>query len=164
MKTYGVRLITAVLLGMAIAGCAPRETTLPEQVITALQSRFNENDPDGAAALFADDGEIMPKFGEPIRGRDEIRKYLAHRLDRNLQFWIRSEANKVSGHIAYDLGSVRTRDTASGRDVAHGHYITIFHKIDGQWKIHRSINNANSPEDCASVHVDAETPTGNSTE
>jgi uncharacterized protein (TIGR02246 family) len=164
MKTFSVRMITVVLLGMALAGCTPRETTLPEDVINGMQTYFNENDPDGAAMLFTEDGEIMPKFGEPVRGREEIRKYLANRMDHKLQFWLTSAESKVSGDVAYDLGSVRTRDTSTSRDIAHGHYMTIFRKIDGQWKIHRTINNANSPGDCVSVQLETETDGKSSTE
>ena len=153
MKAQRVHLITMVLLGMILVGCGPRQKALPNDVINGLQLHYNENDPAGAAALFTDDGAIMSEFGETVRGKTAINNFLKSELKKQLQYWVTSEGNAISGNIAYDHGSMRIRDTSSNRDRETAKYVTIFKKVNGTWKIYRTIYNTDSPSTCASVQI-----------
>ncbi len=156
MKAPSVQKITVVLLGMVLAACgSPREEALPNDVITSLQVQFNQNDPAAAAELFTDDGAIMAEFGEVVRGKEEIRKFLNAELNKRQQYWITSENSAVTGNVGYDIGNMRIRDTTKGVDLSSGKYMTIYHKENGAWKIYRTIYNSNSTAICDSaVEVD----------
>jgi ketosteroid isomerase-like protein len=161
MKAPCIHLIVLILLGSTLAGCGPREQSLPENVITALQTHYNSRDPKGAAELFTDDGAILRESAPPVRGKAAIANFLQVELKNQLQYWISSEGNVVSGNIAYDQGNYRVRNINQMRDIESGKYVTIFKKINGQWKIFRAINNTNSPKTCDVVPA---YPAGSSTD
>ena len=158
MKAPSILKITVVLLGMALAACGAREQNLPSYVITGLQEQFNQNDPAAAAELFTEDGAIMAEFGEVVRGREEIRKFLNVELNKRLQYWITSESSAVTGDVAYDIGNMRIRDTSKGVDLSNGKYMSIYHKENGAWKIYRTIYNSNSTAICDSAVEVGEQP------
>ena len=162
MKAPRIQMITVVLLGMVLAACGPREETLPDDVINALQVHFNQNDPAAATELFANDGAIMAEFGEVVRGKEAIKRFLNAELNRRLQYWITSEGSSVTGNVGYDLGNMRIRDTSKGVDLSDGKYMTIYHKENGVWKIYRTIYNSNSTAICDSaVEVDEQSSVEN---
>lgn len=163
MKTHGFSLLVMVLLGVALAACGPREHPLPPDVVTSLQSRYNENDPHGAAELFTEDGAIMSEFGDTVRGKVAIQEFLKGELDKRLQYWITSEHSSSTGDFGYDHGTMRVRDTAKGQDLENAKYMTLYRKVDGSWKIYRTIYNTNSLAVCTSVQVTPPDPTGDST-
>lgn len=158
MKAPCLPLISVVLLGTALTACSPREQALPDTVISSLQTSFNENDPAGATELFTDDGAIMAEFGEVVRGKEAIRKFLGSELNKRLQYWITSEGSSTTGNVGYDTGSMRIRDTSKGVDLSNGKYVTIYRKENGNWKIYRTIYNSNSTAICNStVEVEDQT-------
>lgn len=160
MKAQCVHLVALVLLGGTLAGCGPREESLPEDVITAMQTHYNSRDPKGAAELFTDDGAILQEFAPPVRGKAAIANFLEESVQKQLQYWISSEGSVASGNIAYDQGSYRVRNINEMRDVESGKYIILFKKINGQWKIFRDIYNTNAVQVCDVV---PECPTAGST-
>jgi hypothetical protein len=60
------------------------------------------------------------------------------------QFWINSESSTVSGDLAYNEGTYQVRDVRRGENLDGGKYITIFKRVNGTWKIYRSIFNSNT--------------------
>lgn len=153
MKTQRFPLIVMVVMGVALTACGPREKPLPNNVITALQSRYNENDPAGASELFTEDGAVMTEFGETVRGKQAIKDFFATELDKRLQYWVTSEGSSSVGSFGYDQGGLRIRDTVKGQDLENAKYMTLFRKVDGSWKIYRTIYNTNSLDVCTSVRV-----------
>lgn len=148
MKAQCIHLVALVLLGGTLAGCGPREESLPNEVITAMQTHYNSRDAKGAAELFADDGAILLEFAPPVRGKAAIAHFFEESLQKQLQYWISSEGSVASGNIAYDHGSYRVRNINEMRDIESGKYVIIFKKINGQWKIFRDIYNTNSLKVC----------------
>lgn len=154
MKRRRTYLINTVLLALVLGGCGVREHHLDDDVIHALQLRYNLNDAAGAAELFTDDGAIMSEFGETVQGKAAITAHLQSELKKQLQFWLTSEGNEISGDIAYDFGTLRIRDTNRGVDLSNAKYMVIYKKVNGKWKIYRNIYNTNSlAESCASIQI-----------
>lgn len=157
MKRRRIHLINIVLLALAITGCKEQEPQhLSDDVIHAMQLHFNQNDPVGTAELFTDDGAIMSEFGETVQGKPAIANYLQGEIKKQLQYWLTSEGNEVSGNIAYDFGTLRIRDTNRGVDLESAKYMVIYKKVNGEWKIYRNIYNTNSLAACASVQITPE--------
>ena len=145
MKTmyFPLSVFFAVFL-VVISGCARHEETLPPEVITGLRTTLNAGDSGAASELFADDGEMSPRFDTPLKGKVAIKQYMDKILRRNMQFWINSESSIVSGDLAYDEGDYRVRDIRRNEDLDAGRYVNIFKRVNGTWKIYRSIFSSTS--------------------
>jgi ketosteroid isomerase-like protein len=153
MKAQSMQLIGIVLCGVALAACDPREHELPSELIYALQTHYNSNDPERAAELFTEDGAIMTEFGDTVHGQAAIIDFLQGEIDKRLQYWVTSEESGVSGGLGYDVGSMRVRDINRARDLEMAKYITLSRMVGSEWKIYRTIYNTNSLSGCASVQV-----------
>ena len=125
-----------------LSGC--NDKTLPTDVTTSLRTSLNAGDAAAAAKLFADDGVMLPGLGTSIKGQAAIAQYMEKNLRHQTQFWIDSETHMVSGNMAYDEGNYRIRDIRRGEDLNTGKYINIFKRVNGQWKIYRSIFTPNA--------------------
>lgn len=136
-----IRLPLSVVFAFLLlsSGCARYGESLPPEVITGLRTTFNAGDSAAVAAMFTDDGAVMPRFGAPIKGTPAIQQYMEKTLRRQLQFWINSEASVVSGDLAYDEGNYKIRDIRRNVDLDTGRYVNVFKRVGGQWKIYRSI-------------------------
>lgn len=133
----------AVLL-VVISGCTRHEETLPPEVITSLRTTLNADDAAAGSELFSDDGTMMPRFGAPVKGKAAIKQYMEKTLRPQQQFWINSESSTVSGDLAYDEGTYQVRDVRRGENLDGGKYITVFKRVNGTWKIYRSIFSSNT--------------------
>jgi uncharacterized protein (TIGR02246 family) len=135
---------------LIISGCSQHEETLPPNVITSLRTTCNAGDATAAAELFTEDGAMLPRFGAPVKGKAAMKKFMEKTLRRQLQFWINSETSTVSGDLAYDEGTYRIRDIRRNEDLDAGKYINIFKRVNGEWKIYRSIFSASGAPDASS--------------
>lgn len=140
--------LPAVLLALflssllIVSGC--NDKTPPTAVTASLRTSLNAGDPAAAAKLFADDGVMLPGLGTSIRGKAAIATYMEKTLRHQTQFWIDSEINMVSGDMAYDEGNYRIRDIRRNEDLDTGKYINVFKRVNGEWKIYRSIFSTNA--------------------
>lgn len=142
MKTSRFALPAIIFVLSIVSGC--NDTTLPTDVTTSLRSSLNAGDPTAAAKLFADDGVMLPGLGTSIKGKTAIAEYMERTLRQQTQFWIDSEMSIVSDDIAYDEGNYRIRDIRRNADLATGRYINVFKRVNGEWKIYRSIFSPNA--------------------
>ena len=153
MKTIYLPLSAVFVLVLAISGCVGREETLPPDVITALRTTFNAGDSVAAAELFTDDGAMLPRFGVPVKGKVAIKHYMDKTLRRQLQFWINSETSTASGDLAYDEGTYKIRDMRRNEDLDTGKYVNVFKRVNGTWKIYRSIFSSYTPPNATDVLI-----------
>ena len=121
--------IAAAVLGLSLTACGSADHELPQNVILAMQTRYNSNDAEGVANLYTDDGAIMQEFAPPVRGKAAILDFLHNNLRKQLQYWVTSEGSLASGDIGYDQGSYRVRDINRVKDLESGKYVIIYKKI-----------------------------------
>lgn len=139
MKTRYFPLSVFFVVAIVISGCVRHEETLPPEVVTSLRTTFNAGDSTAASELFTDDGAMLPRFGTHVTGKAAIKKYMDQTLRSQLQFWINSESSTVSGDLAYDEGTYQIRDIRRNADLDAGKYVNVFKRVNGKWKIYRSI-------------------------
>lgn len=151
MKAIHFPLSVIFVFILFISGCAKHEETLPPDVITSLRTTFNAGDSAAAAELFTDDGAMLPRFTAPVKGKVAMKQYMDKTLRQQLQFWINSEISTVSGDLAYDEGTYQIRDMRRNEDLDAGKYINIFKRVNGSWKIYRSIFSSNTIPNTADV-------------
>lgn len=82
------------------------------------------------AALYADDALLLPADKPAVRGRAGVDAYLAANDSEPVDITFSDQSFVVaeSGELAYEIGST-TRPNYVGK------YLTIWRKIDGQWRI-----------------------------
>ena len=151
MKTKNFPLSAVFVFVLAISGCVRHEETLPPDVAMGLRTTFNAGDATAAAELFTDDGAMLPRFGAPVKGKVAIKQYMDKTLHKQLQFWINSETSTVSGDLAYDEGTYKIRDMRRNEDLDAGKYVNIFKRVNGTWKIYRSIFSSYTPPNTSDV-------------
>jgi uncharacterized protein (TIGR02246 family) len=146
--------------GVAQAGGAPAQPAAnrgaptgdrraDEQAIRALSQRWlaaqRKKDVDGVMAQFAP-GAVAIYDGKQLTGADAIRRRYVDDFARNAKerpdyapSW-QTTAVEVAqaGDLAWESGTYDDRwNAGKGRD--RGHYLTVWRKTGGQWKVARDI-------------------------
>jgi uncharacterized protein (TIGR02246 family) len=133
--------------GVKLAGASAAKTdkSADEAAIRAIYEKMagqmNATDATGITALFADDGsEMMP--GMPAaRGHDAIQKLMTTVFSSMKNLKVTIGASNVAVSDAGDLAVITAPYQISSTDAKgkkltdHGTTMTIFRKINGQWKI-----------------------------
>lgn len=133
-------LLTATA-SLTLTACTSRDTPLPKEVTTALETAFNKGDIQGCTDIFTDDAEIISKYPNAVRGHSAINEFFKDQVAREIMFDTDSTVSVVSGDVAMEQGTYRVRNVARGVDVEYGDYLNIWRKTNGQWKAYRSMYN-----------------------
>jgi uncharacterized protein (TIGR02246 family) len=148
--------LTPVLI--ALCGCAAQTNTAAiraadEAAILAADQRLlaaaGSHDAEAFAAEFAADGELLFPNRPKARGREAIRETVA--ADFALPgFNVSWEQSKLmvsqAGDLAVSIGSYHLRlSLAEGPIDDRGKYMTVWRKIDGQWRVAADMINTDAP-------------------
>jgi|GEM_PF-1497018 len=141
-----VRIIACVfaLIGV-LYGCGQREKSLPSDVSNALTEAYNKDDAEACTALYTNDGAVLPQGAPTVIGKGAILKMFKSRMSPALQYATSSTVNGESGELAFDQGTYVIRNVEQGRDIEFGKYLNVFKKVDGHWRIFRTMWNMDTP-------------------
>ncbi len=117
----------------------PSVTLPPElaRVLTDYEAAWSKKDPAALAALFAEDGFVLPNGSPPVRGRVAIQKfYTGHGGPLSL----RAIAYATEGAVGYILGGYT--DTVGKPDIGK-FTLTLKKGADGRWLILSDMDNGN---------------------
>ena len=109
---------------------------------------FAEKDTSGMGALFAADGYEMPPNSKAMKGPDEVRKGTAEMFRATPDFKVTFEPSTITvadaGDLAAERGTYKLSFTGPrGKKIEdHGNYVTVWKKVDGQWKVLSDINSS----------------------
>jgi uncharacterized protein (TIGR02246 family) len=139
----------------AMAGPAKVDKQGEEQAIRDLSGKwvqmFAANDTSGIAALFADDGYEMPPNAKAMKGPDEVRKGIGEMLRTAKNFKLTFAPSSITigdaGDLAVERGTYQESFTGpKGKKIEdHGNYVTVYQKVNGQWKVLADINASEVP-------------------
>lgn len=124
-----------------------------EQAIRGQVDRWLQlvkaKDAAGIAALYAEDGAVMPPNAPIGRGRDSIQKTWAAMMQTpgfDLTFVPEQIIVSSSGDMALDRGTYRLAIAANGTaQTDTGKYVVVWRKIGGEWKAAADIFNSDLP-------------------
>lgn len=145
-----VRIVTAIGVGMCLAGCQTGGFCDKDQgAIGAASDDWFKQAGSGTmaevAAHYTDDAVLLPPGGETVTGRKAIAEYFGHFPKLEKLQWKRTEVVGNSD-LAYAMGSFSfemTGPNATKPLVERGKYIEIWRRqADGSWKITRDIWNS----------------------
>lgn len=155
MRPSRVRWTTTVAL-FGLVGCIGSSSSDLQAEVAAIRELDRRwlaaevaKDAATASSFFALEAIEMPPNTPPVVGRDAIRKWF--------EGWLNAPGTSVtfspvtievarSGDIAYERGVYAfVSDGPRGRTEDPGKYLTIWKKIDGQWKVIIDTANSNNP-------------------
>ena len=110
-----------------------------------FMATYKRGDAAGVAALYTENGQVLPPDGDFVTGREALRKYWQAALDQGIKE-SRLEIIEVEGHGDTAIEVSRYTLIGEGGGVlGKGKYIVIWKRQAGQWKLHRDIFNSNAP-------------------
>ena len=150
-KFFNKLSLVIILLVMFILSCksTQEDSMMVYNAINAanekFMSAFNQGDAVGMAALYTEDGQILPPNGDFVSGREAIHKFWKSLMDMGIKK-AKLEIVEVEGHgdTAIEV-SKYTLYGADNQALDNGKYIVIWKKVDEQWKLHRDIFNSSMP-------------------
>lgn len=131
-----VALICAGLLGARPARADDAREAI-ESANASFAAAFERGDFAAVAALYTEDGALIPPEGAIVRGRPAIEA-----------FWKGSGADTVelvtsevesSGDLAYEVGTARLGSAEHGSTEVQ--YVVVWKRVNGAWRLHRDIWN-----------------------
>jgi uncharacterized protein (TIGR02246 family) len=137
----------AALLAFVVPASAMADTKSQlEARVKEWMDKYNAGDAAGVAALYEEDGQLLPPLTDAVAGRAKIQEYWQGVMGAG----VKNAALEMlevhsSGDIAAEVGRYVMK-SAEGADLDHGKYIVLWKKKKGSWVIVRDIwNSSMSP-------------------
>ncbi len=108
------------------------------------QSAFDTKDPAELAAIYAEDGALLPPNSEMTNGRAAIEAYWAEFQASGIGAEITDTEVYAHSDLGYTVGTFIATD-AGGATIDEGKYVVIWRNVDGKWQMHRDIWNSSRP-------------------
>lgn len=117
------------------------EADLIKQLESEWSDLYGARDLDGIIGLLAEESVLIVPGAEPIVGPDAIREATRQMLESEDEVsWSPDFAYVApSGDMAYDYGTAIT--TQPDGTTVQGHYLVVWVKEDGEWKVAADIFN-----------------------
>lgn len=108
------------------------------RVLRDYEAAWQKKDAAALAALFAEDGFVLPGGKPPVRGRTEIEK---HYLGAGGPLFLRAMAYATEGSLGYIIGGYSGQKDRSDE----GKFtLTLRKESDGRWLIVSDMDNGNT--------------------
>ncbi len=137
--------VTTLVLVLLAAGC----TQAPQTDLDGLnamrdvwQSAYDANDATLIAAIYTENGAVMPPNSESVNGMAAIEEFFAEFQAAGMSVEIQDTETYANGDLGYKVGTYTISD-GDGATVDEGKYVEIWRHIDGEWRMHRDIFNSN---------------------
>ena len=106
---------------------------------------FGRGDAAGVAALYTEQGQLMPPNADFMVGRDAIQAFWQGAMDMGIAA-AKIEILEVEGHgdTAIEV-SKYTLHAKDGSELDAGKFIVIWKRVEGEWQLHRDIFNSSKP-------------------
>lgn len=132
--------LAALLLLAAGAAHAQDQATI-QQLENRLADAMNAGDGEAAAALYTEDGALVPPGQEPVEGREAIAGYWTEASEAMDSISLTTESVEPlgDGH-AQEIGSYRMTPAGGGEE-ATGRYVIVWERVADDWLIKTDIWN-----------------------
>lgn len=109
---------------------------------------FRRGDAAAVAALYAEDGILLPPNSHMVSGRQEIQKFWKAAMEMGVKDAILTTVElSGSGDTVHELGNYVLKIQPKGKELFEdrGKYIVIWKRTADGWRLHRDIWNTNLP-------------------
>jgi uncharacterized protein (TIGR02246 family) len=107
----------------------------------AWQTAYNAGDAAALAALYTKDAKLMPPGAEPASGSSAIQAFFAADIKGGAKNTLTSGDVVGFGDYALMTGGW-VANSADGKHLDHGPYMTLYKKVGSGWKIYRDTWNS----------------------
>jgi uncharacterized protein (TIGR02246 family) len=110
-----------------------------------FMAAFDRGDAAGLAALYTEQGQLLPPNADFMIGREAIQAFWQGVMDAGIAS-AKIEVFEVEGHgdTAIEV-SKYTLHAQGGEELDAGKFIVIWKHVEGEWKLHRDIFNSSKP-------------------
>jgi uncharacterized protein (TIGR02246 family) len=110
-----------------------------------FMAAFSRSDAAALAALYTENGQLLPTHSDFVTGRRAIQTFWQDRMDLGVQA-VKLEIVEVEGHgdTVNEVGKYIIQGQ-EGQVMDTGKYVVIWKQIEGQWRLHRDIWNSSMP-------------------
>jgi len=150
--THRFPLLTALVLAAATVSQIAAGQTKDEQAIRALSDQWQRDvaaqNLDAIVALHTPDAVVMLSHAPLVKGSDAIRAGWGDMIKTpGLKLnWTPTKIEVASPTVATEYGTyTESYDTPQGKATDAGNYVTIWHKINGKWRVALDAPNTTSP-------------------
>lgn len=140
-------IIGSVVVLVAAGACTNFAADMPPVPTSSdkFETAFNSGDAASLAALYTEDGMLLPLDAKPVNGRQNIQKFWQGAFDAgSTGIRIESMESEARDDTAYEIGTYSLKAPGEKGELVpiSGKYIVIWkHEADSQWRIHRDIWN-----------------------
>jgi len=138
-----------ILCGLVLAGLVAGMATAAEDYTDTSErweKAYNAGDAAAIAALYTEDGMVLPPNAGASTGRKAIQDFLTKDLAANKGNTIEIESveSSKSGDLGFARGTWRMKDP-QGKILDEGKWVEVRKMVDGQWRISHDIWNSDLP-------------------
>jgi uncharacterized protein (TIGR02246 family) len=110
-----------------------------------FMAAFSRGDASGLAALYTENGQLLPPNGDVVTGKQAIQSFWQALLDMGIKT-AKLDIVEVEDHgnTAIEI-STYTLQGEGDQVLDQGKYVVIWKQEHGQWKLHRDIFNSSIP-------------------
>lgn len=149
MRSSIIAICVVLLLAFAVCpSAATAQHDATTKVRDAIQANFlvmakamQEGDAATIAHHFTEDALFKLPGQPPVKGRDGIRKVHEAMMEQGLNIRPKTAEVQLFGDHAVELGTVDILGP-DGKVANKAYYLTLWKKIDGEWKIYRDMVSA----------------------
>ena len=138
---------TTVLVALLAIGCSESpETDLDglRAMEAEWQAGFDARNAAAIAAVYADNGAVLPPNGTTVHGRAAVEAFWAEFMSSGIGGEINDTEVYASGDLGYKVGSYVITDPG-GMTIDVGKYIEVWRYADGKWRMQHEIFNSDMP-------------------
>jgi uncharacterized protein (TIGR02246 family) len=123
-------------------------TEIRETIVAAdekFMAAFNKGDAAGVAALYTENGQLLPPNSDIITGRKAIQAFWQGVMDMGIKS-AKLETSEVegTGDTVSEIGKYSLLGEGD-KTLDTGKYVVIWKQVEGQWQLHRDIWNSSLP-------------------
>jgi uncharacterized protein (TIGR02246 family) len=165
LHTSRATVLFALIATVTVAACSPsqqHDAAADEAALTSFaanwEKAYNEKNAEALAALYTEDGQLLPPGVPVVNGRSAIQDFWANDIaTSNATLAITPDATAVGGDWAWRAGSWRAIG-ADGSTAGTGKYIEVLRRTADGWQLHRDIWNADEAAPAAPAEGTAPAP------
>jgi uncharacterized protein (TIGR02246 family) len=120
----------------------------------AWQAGFNARDAAAIAAVYAENGSLLPPNVKTVKGRAAIEAYWVEFMASGIGGGITDTNVNASGDVGYKVGTY-TITSPYGELLDDGKYVEVWHYMDGRWQMMYDIFNSNRPVSASAADDEA---------